>query len=71
MSELENLAVNIKTIRKEMNESQFEFAFNCGVSTETISLLERIKVNPTMETLQKIAAYTGKSVSELISKKQE
>lgn len=66
MTELENLARNIKSIRMELEESQMEFAFNCGISTETVSLLERMKANPSLETLQKIAAYTGHTVSELL-----
>lgn len=66
MTELENLAKNIKSIRMESEESQMEFAFNCGISTETVSLLERMKANPSLETLQKIAAYTGHTVSELL-----
>ena len=66
MTELENLARNIKSIRLELEESQMEFAFNCGISTETVSLLERMKANPSLETLQKIAAYTGHTVSELL-----
>lgn len=67
MAELENLAVNIRSLRKKLGESQMEFGFNCGISMETISLLERMKVNPTLETIQKIAAYTGRSVVELLS----
>lgn len=71
MAELENLAVNIRALRKELGESQMEFGFNCGISMETISLLERMKVNPTLETIQKIAAYTGRTVVELLSDNQE
>lgn len=71
MTELENLAVNIRTLRKELGQSQIEFGFNCGISMETVSLLECMKVNPTLETIQKIAAYTGKTVIELLSKNPE
>ena len=67
MSEVEILSFNIKKIRKEFCESQFDFAANCGISVEELSLLERGRSDPKMSTLQKIAAYIGKTVSELLT----
>ncbi len=66
MPENETLAQKIKQVRKNMHETQFEFASNCGISIETLSLIERQKTNPTLETIQKIAAYTNLSVAELL-----
>lgn len=66
MEEQSILSKKLKSIREEMNESQMEFAYNCGISTETFSLIEREKVNPNLDTLQKIAAYLGITVSELL-----
>ncbi len=66
MEEQSILSKKLKSIREEMNESQMEFAYNCGISTETLSLIEREKVNPNLDTLQKIAAYLGITVSELL-----
>ena len=67
MSEIEILSFNHKKIRKELDESQIDFAANCGISVEELSLLERGRSDPKMSTLQKIAAYTGKTVSELLT----
>ena len=66
MTELEILSEKIKIIRKELHQSQMEFALNCGISTETISLIERKKVCPSLDTIQKIASYLGVTVSELL-----
>ena len=67
MSENEILAWSLKKIRKELGESQIDFAANCGISVEELSLLERGRSDPKMSTLQKIAAYLGKSVSDLLT----
>lgn len=67
MPELEALSKHVKKFRTEYNESQEEFAENCGISTETLSLIEREKGNPTLETLQKIAAYTGITVANMLT----
>ena len=66
MPENAALAQRIKRLRKTMHETQFEFASNCGISIETLSLIERQKTNPTLETMQKIAAYTNLTVAELL-----
>ena len=66
MPEFKALAENVKRIRKEMNLSQIEFAVDCGISPEILSLIEREKTNPKLSTLQMIAAYTGYEVSELL-----
>lgn len=66
MPENEALAKKIKSLRKVMHETQFEFAENCGISIETLSLIERQKTNPQLGTLQKISAYTNLTVAELL-----
>ena len=68
MPENEALAKNIKAIRKQMKKSQIEFAAECGISTEILSLIERQKTDPKLSTIQKVAAYTNHTVSDLIKK---
>lgn len=70
MPEYEALSKNVKEIRKKMNLSQMEFAVECGISTEILSLIERGKTDPKLSTIQKIAAYTGLSVHELLKIKE-
>ena len=66
MPEKEALANYLKKYRKTIQQTQFEFEANIGISVEELSLLERQKANPNLATLQKIAAYTGNTVSELL-----
>ncbi len=66
MPEIAALAKNLKRIRKQMNESQMEFAAHCGISTEELSLLEREQSNPQLSTIQKVAAYTDLTVADLL-----
>lgn len=60
------LARNIKALREELQESQMEFAAHCGISTESLSLLERERSDPKLSTIQKVAAYTDTTVSDLL-----
>ncbi len=60
------LAKNLKEIRKQLHESQMEFAAHCGISTEELSLLERERSNPQLSTIQKVAAYTDRTVANLL-----
>lgn len=71
MPERVALARNIKTIRKQMRESQIEFAAHCGISTEALSLLERERSDPKLSTVQKLAAYTDYTVSDLLNTEQD
>ena len=66
MPEREALAKHLKEFRKINKETQFEFAANVGISIEELSLIEREIANPSLDTLQKIAASTGSTVSELL-----
>ena len=67
MPEKKALAKFTTTYRNQTNTSQFDFASNCGISTEYLSLIERQKANPSLETMQKIAAYTGATVAEMLT----
>ena len=65
------LARKIKADRKRMRESQIEFAFHCGISTEALSLIEREQSDPKLSTIQKVAAYTDRTVSDLLNTETE
>lgn len=68
--ERELLATRLKEYRKEHNLNQFEFAEECGISQDTISLIERQKENVTLDTTQLLAARMGITLSELFSHSQ-
>ena len=68
MPETINLSHNIRNIRKILNISQIEFAADCGISTEILSLLERGKTDPKLSTIQKISAYVGCETVDLLTK---
>ena len=71
MPEFEALALNVKRIRKEMKLSQLEFAAECGISMVLLSLIECQKTDPKLSTIQKIAAFTGYTPSELLTLSEE
>lgn len=71
MSENEILSYNLKKIRKAFGESQIDFAANCGISVEELSLLERGLSDPKISTLQKIAAYIGQPVTYLLTEAED
>lgn len=66
MPENEALSKRLKKIRKDTHENQMDFAENCGVSVETLSLIECQKADPKLSTMQKIAAYINMTVSQLL-----
>ena len=69
MPEVEALAHNLKHIRKKVLKlSQEDFAAYCGISTETLSILECEKGDPRLSTIQKIAAYLDCDVIKLLTK---
>ena len=65
------LSKNLKTIRKKMDKNQENFAAECGLSTETISLIEREGTDPKLSTLQKIASYLGCTITELLTDNEQ
>lgn len=66
MPELKALSDSILHYRHSHHETQESFAHHCGLSVEEISLLERMKSDPKLSTLQSIAACTGRTVSALL-----
>ena len=66
MPEYEKLADRLRKIRRKLKENQAEFAAKCDISTDTLSLIEREQTDVKLSTLQKIASYTGLSVSDLL-----
>ena len=63
--ERELLATRLKDFREEENMNQFDFAEDCGISKETISLIEREQANVRLDTVQLLACRMGITVSEL------
>ncbi|MBQ3182941.1 MAG: helix-turn-helix transcriptional regulator [Clostridia bacterium] len=66
MPELEALSKKILKFRHEHRESQLEFAEHCDISHYTMSSIENVADDVKVSTVQKIAAYTGMTVSELL-----
>lgn len=71
MPELDTLARRIKAYRTKFGKTQFDLALDIGISIEELSLIERKLTDPKMSTLQKIAAYMGVTVSELLSEEKD
>lgn len=69
--ELEFISQRLKTYRSQYEESQEVFAEHIGIHIASLSLMERKRMNPRLSTLQKIAAYMGITVSELLTPLQE
>jgi len=57
--------------RTKMEESQESFAEGCDISTDTLSLIERAKFNPSLQTLVKISQHIGIPVSEMLKIEEE
>ena len=67
MPEMEILSQHVKRIRKGMGMTQATFAPQVGICEEELSLIERGKAKDVkLSTMQKIAAFTGWTVSELL-----
>lgn len=69
MLEQDALVVHIINYRKENELTQEQFAEGCGMSVDNISLIERKKIFPKLDTLGKIAGFMGITVSELLASK--
>lgn len=67
MNDVEKVGARIKAVRSLMKETQEEFAEHCDISTEAVSSIERNVYLPRLETLQKIAEYTGISPGSLLN----
>lgn len=66
MPELRILSRKSKKARKQMKLNQEEFAARCGISKETLSLIERENTYPRLSTIQKIASFLNYTVSDLL-----
>lgn len=68
MPEIQILSIRVKEIRKNLGLTQASFAPLVGICEEELSLIERGKAKDIkLSTMQKIAAFTGLSVAELLS----
>lgn len=67
MNDVENLGERIKILRLMLKETQEEFAEHCDLSSETVSLIERGRFSPRLETLKKISEYTHLTISSLFN----
>ena len=61
------IARKLKDYREKHNLNQFEFAEECGISRETLSLIERCRTNLTLDTLDLLAVRMNVTVPELLS----
>ncbi len=61
------IAKKLKDYREKYNLNQFEFAEECGISRETLSLIERCRTNLTLDTLDLLAVRMNVTVSDLLS----
>ena len=71
MTENVVLAERLISARNNSQETQIVFSEKCGISTKTLSNMEKIMGDPRLSTLQKIAAYLGCTVSELLDTNAE
>ena len=60
------LAANLKRLRKARDLSQEQFAFEAGIHRTYVSDLERGARNPTIEVVDKLAAFLGVKLGELL-----
>lgn len=67
MPERKVLAKRVRAFRKAKKESQCKFSEHTGVSEDEISRIEREIANPALGTVQKLAAYMGNTVAELLA----
>lgn len=61
----------IKSIREKRNIRQNEMADNLGVSRQTMTAIEKMKYNPSLELSLKIAKYFDLSVEDVFKLNKE
>lgn len=66
----EIVGANIATIRKKAGLTQAALADACGMATARISEIESGRHNPTVDTLDAIAAALGVHISRLFSQRR-
>lgn len=65
-----NLGQRIRELRKQQQMSQEELGFKAGISAAHLGQIERALKNPTIETVGRLAAALGVSVSDLFSRER-
>jgi transcriptional regulator with XRE-family HTH domain len=60
------LAVNMKRLRAEREYTQEDLAFEAGLDRSYIAHVERLKRNPSLDNVAKIAKALGVEVYELL-----
>ena len=55
----------VRQLREKSGKTQEALSRDAGVTTATLSLIERGQANPTWDTLRKIATALGSSMGEL------
>lgn len=63
----EALAANIKALRRKQGVAQEALALEAGTHRTNLSKIERRLVNPSLDTLVKIANRLGVSVADLLT----
>jgi len=61
------LARNLRRLRQEKSWSQHDLADEANVRQALVSAIEVATANPTLDTLDKIAAALGLNVADLLS----
>ena len=65
------LGRRVKEYRTKMGLSMEEMAFRCGLHASYFTLLENGRRNPSLDTLEKVAAGLDVSLSELLNFEEE
>lgn len=66
MDEREIIAQRIKEYRTKENLNQYEFAEECGISRNLLSLIERKNDNITLDTLMLLSSRMGTTLQQLL-----
>lgn len=58
---------NIKWLRKEKDITQEKLAEKAGMSAHEVGKIERKKINPSLEVVERLASGLGKKIHELLN----
>lgn len=62
----QNFGNKIRRLREENGYTQYDFAFECGISEAYYGRIERGEYSPSLKTIFKIARTLGISISDLV-----
>ena len=65
------MVANLKRIRKQLGMTQYELSRITNIHRVTIAKYEAGKVDPTLESAEKLASALGVTVDELIDNKKK